>query len=1065
MSLASMSIRRPVFACVISIVILLLGSLAALRLGVREYPAVDPPFITIITTYAGASAEIIESQITEAIEARVNAVAGIKTITSNSREGASQIRIEFDLDVDLEAAANDVRDQLGRAVRDLPPEANPPIVNKSDADSTAFFGLVVSSPTLGLLELSAYADTVRERLQTVPGVSNIDLVGEKRYAMRLWMDPSRLAAYGLTPLDVRNALQRENVELPSGRLEGANVELTVRTLSRLSTTEEFSQIVIKRDGDQVVRFSDVGYAEIDAQNLRTTLKVGQIPMVGVYVRPQPGANQIEISDRIRERLAVIEAEKPDDIIVSIAYDNTNYVRSAIKEVRETLLIAFVLVVGVIFLFLRDWRSTLIPMLSIPVSIVGAFVVISLAGFSINVLTLLGLVLAIGLVVDDAIVVLENIFAKIEQGMPPVQAGIEGTREIFIAIVATTVALCAVFMPIVFLDGLTGKLFREFGVVIAGAVVISAFVALTLTPMLCVRILRPHASQGWLYKMTEPFYESLGSGYQKSLAVFLHRPWLAVPILIAALGLTVIAFKALPSELTPLEDRGRIWVRSTTPEGASFDYTVNYLDDLTAVVREELGDNVRVTMTQAPSGGPGGTGSVNAGFVRVFLKDRSEREFSQQELSARLQRAIRPLTGGRTVVAQEPSIGERRAGGISAQLVIQASTLAQLEEVIEPFLGDARKSPVFSFVDADLKFNRPEVRVTIDRDKAQNLGITATDIAATLQSALSGQRFGYFIMDGKQYDVIGQLLREDRSKNSDLIAINVKAANGEVIPLDNLITLEETSGPPQLFRYNRYVAATISGTIGSGYTLAQGVDVLRESASRILDDRYVTELTGSARDLEESSSSLGFVFLLAVALVYLVLAAQFESFRDPLTILIAVPLALAGALSALWVFGQSLNLFSQIGLIMLIGLVSKNGIILVEFAGQRRAAGRTSRQAISEAAATRFRPILMTSTSTILGVLPIALALGAGSESRVSMGVAVIGGLVVGTILTLYIIPAVYMLLSPSRLSAPALSVPAHAEPVVAGVSQASSPPSLRAEPGPCDDDPAVPSVVRVPSQL
>ncbi len=1025
MSLASVSINRPVLAGVLSLVILLMGGLAALRLGVREYPAVDPPVVTIITTYSGASAEIIESQITEPIEAAVNAVAGIKTLTSTSREGTSQIRIEFDLNIDLEAAANDVRDQLGRAVRNLPADANPPVVNKSDADSNPFFGVVVSSPTRSLLELSAYADTLRERLQTVPGVSNIDLVGEKRFAMRLWMNPASLSAYGLTPLDVRQALQRENVELPSGRVEGASVELTVRTLSRLSTPEEFASIVLKREGDQIVRFADIGYVELAPLNLRSSLKVGPVPMVGVYVRPQPGANQIEISDRLKERLEVVRRDKPADIELSVAYDNTDYVRSAIHEVQETLLIAFGLVVIVIFLFLRDWRSTLIPILSIPVSIVGAFAIMAAAGFSINVLTLLGLVLAIGLVVDDSIIVLENIYAKIEQGMSPLQAGIQGTQEIFFAVISTTIALCVVFMPVIFLDGLTGKLFREFGVVIAGAVLISAFVALTLTPMLSVRLLRPHtgAHQNRFYRATEPFFVGMTNGYQKSLAWFLRKPWLAVVVLLVSIAAIYFSYGSIPRELTPLEDRGRLWVRSTTPEGASFDYTVNYLDDLSAIVREEVGDDMLVTMTQAPAGGPGGTGPTNAGFVRVFLKPRGERQFSQQEIAARLQRAIRPLTGARTVVAQEPSIGERRGAGFAAQIVIQASTLAQLEEVIEKYLEDTRQSGVFSFLDVDLQFNRPEVRVTIDRAKAQNLGISATDIAATLQAALSGQRFGFFILNGKQYEVIGQLQQENRSKTSDLDAINVKSSTGAAVPLSNLITVVETSGPPQLFRYNRYVAATISGTLNPPYTLGEGNAALRASAARVLDGRFVTELTGASRDFEESSSSLGFVFVLALLLIYLVLAAQFESFRDPITILITVPLALAGALASLWMFNQTLNLFSQIGLIMLIGLVTKNGIILVEFAAQRRTQGIAPLAAMMEASVSRLRPILMTSACTILGVVPIALALGAGAESRVSMGIGVIGGLVVGTVLTLYIIPAFYLLITP-RTARAAVGAPA-----------------------------------------
>ncbi len=1029
MSLASVSIRRPVLAIVLSVTIILMGALAAQRLGVREYPAIDPPVISIVTTYPGASAEIIESQITEPIEAAVNAVAGIRTITSTSREGASQVTVEFDLGADLEAAANDVRDKLGRAVRNLPADANPPSVEKADADATPFFGIVVSSPTRDLMPLTAYADTLRERLQTVPGVSNIRLAGEKRYAMRLWLDPSSLAAYGLTALDVRQALQRENVELPSGRIEGGSVELTVRTLSRLSTVAEFNRIILKRSGDQIVRLADVGYAELGPENPRTSLKVGGRAMVGVYVSPQPGANQIEIADELRSRLDAMILEKPSDIELELAYDNTDYVRTAIHEVQETLLIAFVLVVLVIFLFLRDWRSTLIPMLAIPVSIIGTFMIMQVAGFSINVLTLLGLVLAIGLVVDDAIVVLENIYAKIEAGVPMAEAGIEGTREIFYAILATTIALAAVFMPVIFLGGLTGRLFREFGVVIAGSVMISAFVALSLTPMLCVRLLRPHSQDNAFHRATEPFFRGLSSAYERSLAGFIRHGWAAPAVLIAAGAAIFLCHRALPRELSPMEDRGRIWVRATAPEGASHDYMVNYLDDLTRVVEQVAGDDMKLAMTQTPSGGSGGAGVVNTGFVRVFLRDRSERDRSQTEIAAAIQKAVRELSGARVSVSEEASVGQRRNAGFSAQLVIQAATLGQLEEVLEPFLERARAHPAFSFADADLKFNRPEVRVSIQRDKAEALGVSATDIATTLQAALSGQRFGYFIFDGKQYDVIGQLLREDRAKTADLGAIHVKTSSGEVMPLDNLINVEESSGPPQLYRHNRYAAATISATLNRGYTLGQGVAALDEVAAQTLDERFTTSLTGASLDLADSSSSLGFIFVLALVLIYLVLAAQFESFRDPATIMLTVPLALAGALVSLWWFDQTLNIFSQIGLIMLIGLVTKNGILLVEFAGQRRAAGSSAAEAIREAAASRFRPILMTSTCTILGVLPIALAFGAGAESRVSMGIGVIGGLTVGTVLTLYVIPALYLIISPKAVSPVALEATPASVPV------------------------------------
>jgi hydrophobe/amphiphile efflux-1 (HAE1) family protein len=1031
-SLASICIRRPVLSIVLSLAIVLLGALSAHRLAVREYPAVDPPVVSINTSYPGASAEIIESQITEPIEAAVNAVAGIRTITSTSREGSSQVTIEFDLETNLETAANDVRDQLGRVIRALPPDADPPVVTKADADSAPFFGIVVSSTSRDLMPLTSYAESLRERLQTVPGVSSIRLAGEKRYAMRLWLNPSRLGGYGLSPLDVRQAFQRENIELPSGRVEGSAVELTVRTLSRLSTPEEFNAVILKRNGDQIVRFSDVGYAELGPQNPRASLKVDDQPMVGIYISPQPGANQIEIANELRRRLALIERDQPADISLTLAFDSTDYVRTAIHEVKETLLIAGALVVIVIFLFFRDWRSTLIPMLAIPVSIVGGFLIMDLAGFSINVLTLLGLVLAIGLVVDDAIVVLENIYAKIEQGVAPITAGIEGTKEIFFAVLATTIALAAVFLPVIFLGGMTGRLFREFGVVIAGSVLISAFVALTLTPMLSVKLLRSGGNHGVLYRKTEPYFRNFGLCYVRSLDFFLRHRWFAAVILLMAAGIIYFSHRALPRELAPLEDRGRLWVRATGPEGASHDYMLNYLDDLTQVVREVVGPDLHTAMTQTPSGGGGGSGVINTGFVRIFLKDREHRSRSQPELAAELQRAVQPLNGARTSVTQEPSVGERRGSGLSAQLVLQANELSDLEQVLETFLERARREPVFSFVDADLKFNRPEIRVSINRDKAQNLGVTATDIASTLQATLSGQRYGYFVMEGKQYDVIGQLLREDRAKTSDLGSIFVKAFNGEMVALDNLISLAESSGPPQLYRYNRYAAATISGTLQPGATLGQGIDALRHVATEVLDERFTTSLTGASRDFEDSSSSLGFVFVLALVFVYLVLAAQFESFRDPLTILLTVPLALAGALAALWLFSQTLNIFSQIGLIMLIGLVTKNGILLVEFAGQRRAAGLSARAAMAEAAAARFRPILMTSSCTILGVLPIALALGAGAESRVSMGIGVIGGLVTGTILTLYVIPVFYLLLAtkPKTQAAPA-AVPAPLAPLPA----------------------------------
>lgn len=1017
MTLAEISVRRPVLTIVISLLITIAGGIGLQRLGVREYPAVDPPTLSISTSYPGAAAEIVQAQITEPIEEAVNTVAGIRTLTSTSREGSSQVTAEFTLDTDLDTAASDVRDQVSRAVRNLPPDANPPVLNKAHADSQPLLGLALRSEQRSQLELGAIADALKERLQTVPGIASVDQPAEKRYSMRLWMDPEKLAAYNLTPLDVRRALNRENVELPSGRIEGQSIELPVKTLSRLNTPAEYNALIIKRSDDRIVRFSDVGYAELGPQNERGALKSGNLPIAGLYFKPQPGANQIEIVDELRRRLDRIKKELPADVQVEVAYDNTGYVRRSLLEVSETIFIAFGLVVLVVFAFFREWRTTLIPVIAIPVSIVGAFAIMAAAGFSINTLTLLGIVLAIGLVVDDAIVVLENIYAKIEAGIPPMEAAIAGTKEIFVAVLSTTITLAVVFLPLLFMGGLSGRLFREFGVTIAGAVLISALVALTLTPMLSSRLLKRHEKHGWFFRRTEPFFTWLDQTYARGLAQFLRWRWLSLGVLGVAAGSIYFFFGLLPRELAPLEDRGRIWVRATAPEGVSYDYMQNFADDLAKAVAERVPE-ASVMMTQVPGsgGGQGVQGVINSGFVRVFLKDRKERARSQQEIAADLQKLQREFTGARVNITQEASIGERRANQSGVQFVMQASSLDDLRDVLPKFIEEARKSPVFTFVDSDVKFSKPEVRVNIDRDKAQTLGVTALDIAQTLQAALSGQRFGYFIFNGKQYDVIGQLTRDFRARPSDLQNLAVpSSSNGEVVRLDNLVTLTEQSSPPELYRFNRYAAATLSGTLAQGRTMGEGIEVFRQAARATLDERFTTALTGAASDFVESSSSLGWVFLLSLVLIYLVLAAQFESFVDPFVILLTVPLALAGALLSLWYFNQTLNIFSQIGLIMLVGLVTKNGILIVEFANQRRAAGvRGALAAVQEAAAARLRPILMTTLATILGILPIALALGAGAESRVSMGVAVIGGLVFGGALTLFIIPAVYALLSGRR---------------------------------------------------
>lgn len=1005
MSLASISIRRPVLAIVMSIVIILFGVIGFLYLGVREYPAVDPPIITVATSYTGANADIVESQITEPLEESINGIAGIKSITSVSREGVSSITVEFNLEIPLEDAANDVRDRVSRARRSLPPEVDSPVVSKADANSSPIVFLSIRSDTRNPLELTEIANNVfKERLQTIPGVSDVQIWGSKRYSMRLWMDPAKLSAYQLTPGDIRQALERENVELPSGRIEGNTTELTVRTVGLLQTPDDFNNLIIMQRGNSIIRFRDVGRAELGAENERTVLKRDGIPMVGVVLIPQPGANNIAIADEFYARVEQIKVDLPDDIKLAMGFDITQYIRESIDEVLQTVYIAFTLVVLIIFLFLRDWRTTIIPVIAIPISLIGAFFIMYIAGFSINVLTLLGIVLAIGLVVDDAIVVLENIYTKIEAGMDPMEAGIKGTQEIFFAVLSTTVALAAVFLPVIFLEGLTGRLFREFGIVIAGSVIISSFVALSLTPMLSTRLLKKRETHNWFYNITEPFFVSLNQGYRSSLGGFMRVRWLVFPIM-AMFTVTFIGlYFMLPAELAPLEDRSRMRVIATAQEGATFEYMDGYLTGVVDYVMAEVTEAEAVVSVTSP--GFGASSSVNSGFVNVILKDPTQRERTQQQLADKLSADMRQFTGARTFVTQEPTIGNRR-GGLPVQFVIQAPNMDRLKEVLPKFIEEATADPTFAVVDVNLKFNKPELRVEINRERARALGVSVMDIAQTLQLAYAGQRFGYFIMDGKQYQVIGQMQRQFRNEPLDLRSLYVRNSRGEIVQLDNVVTLSEQSSPPQLFRFDRYVSATVSAGLASGKTLSDGILAMNTIADRVLDASFRTALDGESRDFAESSSSLLFAFALALILIYLVLAAQFESFIDPFIILFTVPLAITGAFGSLWIFGQTLNIFSQIGIIMLIGLVTKNGILIVEFANQRKEQGLSVMDAITEASAARFRPILMTGLSTILGIAPIALAIGAGSESRVSMGIAVIGGLIFAGILTLYVIPAIY----------------------------------------------------------
>ncbi len=987
-----------------NIIVMLVGCIGVVFLGVRDYPSVDPPIISVSASFPGANADVIETQVTEPLEAAINGIQGIRSLTSTSRDGSSRITVEFNLDVDLETAANDVRDKVSGALWRLPRDIDTPTVSKADADAQPIFGVFLRSDERSLIDLSIYADQYyKERLQTISGVSSVSIWGEKRYSVRLRMDPSLLAAYGVTPMDVRDAVNRENVELPSGRIEGDNTELTIRTLGRLMTIDDFNRLVVFEDGDKVVRFSDIGVAEVDAENTRSIMKRNGVPMVACVIIPQPGANYIDIVDRAYGVMADLEKDLPDDVEAGVSFDNTVFIRNSINEVKDTIVEAFVLVVLIIFLFLRNWRTTLIPVLAIPISLVGAFFVMYLAGFSINILTLLAIVLAIGLVVDDAIVVMENIYSKIEQGMSPKEAGHKGTNEIFFAVIATTVALVAVFFPIVFLQGTTGRLFREFSIVITGAVIISSFVALTFTPMISTKLLTRNVTSNWFYRKTEPFFERIIEAYRRALEAFMRYRWVA-PLILVATGLAIWwLWAAIPSEMAPLEDRSNIRINSTAPEGATFAYMSRYADELGAYLEQEVPEQDRIIQMI-------GGGNTNRANVNLWLQEPEKRSRTQQGIADDLALKVRRFTGARTMVSQQQTFGGRR-GGLPVEYVIQAKNLDDLKRVLPRFMEEVNRSDIFSVSDVNLKFTKPELTIHIDRDKAAVLGVSMQNIAQTLQLTMSEQRVGYFIMNGKQYQILSEIDKAYRNKPADLRHIYVRNAKGELIALDNLVTVTESSMPPQLFRYDRFVAATVSAGLARRKTISQGLAEMDRIAAQVLDDNFKTTLSGSSKDFVESSSSLLFAFILALLFIYLVLAAQFESFRDPLIIMFTVPLALIGALIALWHYDQTMNIFSQIGIIMLIGLVSKNGILIVEFANQRKAAGEKMLDAVKNSAVARFRPILMTSLSTVLGILPMAIATGAGAESRVAMGIAVVGGMACATFLSLFVIPAIYSYLS------------------------------------------------------
>jgi len=1015
MNISELSLRRPVLAIVMNIIIIVFGIIGFKFLGIRDYPAIDPPNVNVRTSYAGANADIIETQVTEPLEKSINGIAGVRNITSSSSNGTSSINVEFDLNINLEAAANDVRDKVSQAIRSLPPDLEaPPVVSKADASSDAILSMTVQSNTRNQLQVTEFANNVLvERLQTIPGVSGIQIWGEKRYAMRIWLDPAKLSAYGLTPVDVQSALARENVELPSGKISGNATELTVRTFGRLNTEEEFDNIIIKNSKGADIRVKNIGEAVLGPENEETILKESGVPMIALAIVPQPGSNYVAISNEFYKRLDQIKKDVPADIKINIALDNTMFIKKSISEVQETLLVSILLVILIIYLFFRDWLIAIRPLIDIPVSLIGAFFIMYIMGYTINVLSLLAIVLATGLVVDDGIVVTENIYKKMEKGMNKWQAALEGSKEIYFAVIATSITLAVVFLPIIFLQGFVGSLFREFGIVVAGAVLISAFVSLTLTPVLNVKLTRKGIHRhSWFYTKTEPFFQWMEKSYQSALTKFMRVRWVAFIIIAVCAAIIYFIGGNLQSELAPMEDRSQFRLAVTGPEGTSFDAMDKYITRLSNLMIDSVPEKEIVLTVTSP--GFTGSGNSNTGFVRVTLIDTKERQRSQQEIVNMINRNLPRFNEGRAFAIQEETISVNRRGGQPVQFVIQNNNFDKLTQVLPKFLEEANKSTVLQQVDVDLKFNKPELRVQIDRIKAAELGVSVNDISESLQLAYSNRRLGYFTKDGKQYQVMGQVARDDRDDPNDMKSLFVRNVRGDMISLDNVVKVEESNTPPTLYHFNRYKSATISAGLQSGKTIADGIKEMERISDKLTDETFSTSLSGSSRDFAESSSNTSFAFLLALGLIFLILAAQFESFVDPFIIMVTVPLAIAGAVLSLWLFGHTLNIFSQIGMIMLVGLVTKNGILIVEFANQNRLKGMKRTEAAIYSATQRLRPILMTSLAMSLGALPLALSLGAAATSRIPLGVVIVGGIMFSLILTLFVIPAMYSYLSSAK---------------------------------------------------
>jgi multidrug efflux pump len=1017
MSLPSLSLRRPVLAIVLNIVIIVFGSIGFSFLGIRDYPSIDPPIINVRTSYSGANPDIIENQITEPLEKAINGIAGIKNISSSSSQGSSNITVEFNLGENLEAAANDVRDKVSQTILQLPQDLDaPPVVTKADASAQPIISMTVQSDTRNQLELTEYAENVLvERLQTIPGVSSIRIWGEKRFAMRLWLDPMKMAGLGITFSDIEAALTAQNVELPAGKVSGNYTELTVRTFGRLFTEDDFDNLIVRTVNGTDVHLRDIGEAVLGPEVEETVLKESGTPMIALAITPQPGSNYVAIADEFYRRYNILTKDIPKDFKVDIALDTTFFITKSISEVEETLLISFGLVILIIYLFFRDWLIALRPLIDIPVSLIGAFFIMYIMGFTINILTLLAIVLATGLVVDDGIVVTEAIYKKIEAGMDKFRAANEGSNEIYFAVISTSITLAVVFLPIVFLQGFTGRLFREFGIVVAGAVLISAFVSLTLTPVLNVYLTRKVHKPSRFYVASEPFFTGMERQYKRALIWVMRHKWVALTAMAASIALIFVVGNSLKSELAPLEDRSRFRLQLTAPEGTSYDAMDRYVDAVVKLVMDSLGTNERRVVLSVTAPSFSGNGSVNSGFVNTRLTEPKERSRSQEQIVQAVNRNLQKYTFGKAFATQEQTIAVQRGGSSSAQpvaFVLQNIDFDKLSTVVPKFLALADSSKILQSVDVDLKFNKPELTVNVDRMKAAQLGVSIQDVSQTLQLALSARRLGYFTRHGKQYQVIGQVFRSDRDEPAALRGYFVRTRNGQMISLDNLVSLQEATSPSQIFHYNRYKSATISATPRPGHTIGDGITEMQRiyaqlQKDKVIDESFTNSLAGNSADYAESGSNVIFAFLLALGLIYLILAAQFESFIDPFIIMFTVPLALAGAVLSLWIGSDTLNIFSEIGMIMLIGLVTKNGILIVEYANHYRDRGMTKAVSVVQASTRRLRPILMTSLAMIFGALPLALSLGAAGTSRIPLGVVIVGGVSFSLVLSLMILPVIY----------------------------------------------------------